>query len=142
MALIDPLLNLRAFLLADGAVNAAVGGVRVHVMKLPQAQRTPSVVFSMITEGTDHHMQAPSGYVQARVQVDSWADNMESAMRLALLVKERMDGFRGSWPGSGSPANPDADVQGVFSDAARHHYDSDANMYRASRDFFVNYGER
>ena len=127
--------GLREFLLADGAIFTAVGGVRIHGMNLPMGVMPgPSIVYTQISEGTDHTNDGPSGLVASRFQIDAWADTYDEATLLALQIKEHLDGYRG--PMGSTP------VQGVFAEDARSNYDPNAALHRVSRDYFISYEER
>lgn len=132
---------LRAFLLADAQVSAMVGGARIFPLKLPQGVREPSVVYSRITGFGDHHMAGASGLTRPRFQVDAWAESVDAATRLADLVKDRLDGYRGPMTVPGSPPETVA-VQGVFFETERESYDGDAELYRISRDYLIWWEER
>jgi hypothetical protein len=133
---------LTAYLLADATISAAVGGERIHPGILPQGERRPTIVYNLVSEVTDHHLQGPSGLVMVRMQIDAWAQTPDAADALARAIKLRIDGAAGDWPyGDGSP--PDTlQVQGAFADTARWDYQADIGMHRASRDFLIHYGER
>jgi len=131
--------GLRAFLLADSAIAAEVGGERIHGVKLPAGTLPgPTIVYHQISEDTDRTLDGPSGLVISRMQLDAWAETSDDAHRLGLLVKERLDGYRGPM-GSGVSL---VQVQGVFSEDARADYDSSANLHRVSRDYFMSHEER
>lgn len=132
---------LRAWLLADSGVSALVGGNRIHSVRLPQGQRTASIVYNRISESGDYHMQGPSGLIRTRFQIDCWAPRQDEVVNLADRVKDRLDALRGtriSW-GSDSPTEQ-ITVQGSFLDTGREDYDSTADMYRMSRDYLIWYG--
>jgi hypothetical protein len=133
---------LRAYLLGDATIAAAVGGTRVFPTVLPQGVKATSIVYNVISEVTDHHTQGPSGLVMVRVQVDAYALTTDAADALARAVKERIDGFAGVWAyGSSSP--PDSvEIQGCFADTARTDYQSDAELHRVSRDYRIHFSER
>jgi hypothetical protein len=120
---------LRAFLLGDAAVAAAVGGARIFPVVLPQAERRVSLVYARISDVGDHHMEGPSGLARPRYQLDAYAAQPDDADSLARLVKARLDGYRGPM---GSIA-----VQGVFFDGARDDYQSEAKLHRVSQDFII-----
>jgi hypothetical protein len=133
---------LTSYLLADAAVSALVGGVRVHPGVLPQGERQPTIVYNLVSEVTDHHMLGPSGLVMVRVQIDAWAQTPDAADALARAIKLRIDGAAGDWTyGDDSPPD-NLQVQGVFADTARWDYAADIGMHRASRDYLIHYGER
>jgi len=132
---------LRALLLADTAISAAVGGSRIYPVLLPQGQRLPSIVYHRVSGIGDHHMQGPSGLNQPRIQIDCWAQSQDAAVSLADLVKSKLDGFAGTvlW-GSSSPQNETV-IQGAFYDTEFEDYDDVAKLYRVSRDYLVWYEE-
>lgn len=142
MTLADIRVGLRAYLLDDSAISTQVGGARIYPIKLPQGQVQPSIVFMRVSGLGDHHMQGPSGLARSRIQIDCWAQSAQTAVELANLVKERIDGFRGSmeWDDD-SPGNAVV-VQGIFFESEREDYDDAVKLYRVSRDFFVWYAER
>jgi hypothetical protein len=136
---------LRAYLLADATVSAAVGGSRIHPTILPQGTNgaaVPAVVWNVISEATDHHMQGASGLVMVRMQVDAYAATPDEADALARAIKDRIDGASGAWAyGSDSPQDS-VTVQGAFADTARTDYQPDAKLYRSSRDYLIWFEER
>lgn len=142
MTLADPRVGLRAYLLDDATISAAVGGLRIYPIKLPQGQENASIVYSRISGQGDHHMEGASGLNRTRMQIDCWATTAGAADLLARQVKERIDGYRGSmlW-GEDSPAEAIV-VQGIFFDSEREDYDDVAKMYRSSKDYLIWYEER
>ena len=137
----DLRVGFRAYLLDDAGI-AAVVGTRVYPIRLPQGQISPSIIYTRISGFGDNHMLGPSGLSRPRLQVDCWAQSADTASTLANLVKERIDGFRGTWLwGEDSPEEGIA-VQGVFFENEREDYDDAVQLYRVSRDYFVWYSER
>jgi hypothetical protein len=129
---------LRSFLLGDSGVSSAVGAGRVYPAVLPQGITADSIVYQRISDVGDVMNDGPSGLARPRIQVDSWSKTSDGANALALLVKNRLDGYRGVMGSGGSAIN----VQGVFFDSARDDYDSTALMHRVSQDYFLVYEER
>jgi hypothetical protein len=133
---------LRAFLLANPTVTAAVGGERIFPVVMPQGERRTSLVINTISETTDHHTQGSSGMVMARCQLDVYAPNPDDADTLARAVKLRIDGFAGLMPyGENSPQDS-VQVQGIFSETARTDYQAEPELVRVSRDFLIWYAEK
>lgn len=131
---------LRAYLLGDSEIAATVtaGSVtRLYPILLPQGITLPSIVYSLITEGTDYHMQGPSGLVQVRMQIDCWALTADAAVALANLVKDRLSGLRGTVAfGSESPQE-EIIIRGVFHDQGRDDYDPIPKLYRRQCDYLI-----
>lgn len=134
MTLIDPRPGLRVFLLGEGLISSAVGAGRIYPLRLPQAERQTSIVYTRISGQGDHHNTGPSGLTQLRLQIDCWAPSIAAATALANLVKERIDGFRGTMPDTNSPPLQMV-VRGVFFDGEREDYDDAVSLYRVSRDY-------
>jgi hypothetical protein len=136
---------LRAYLLADATVSAAVGSSRIHPTILPQGTNgpaVPAVVYNVISEVTDHHMAGASGLVMVRMQVDAYAATPNEADSLSRAIKDRIDGVSGAWAyGTDSPQDS-VTVQGVFAETARTDYQPDAKLYRSSRDYLIHFEER
>ncbi len=131
----DIRLALRSFLLADAAVNALVGGSRIHYARLPQNQVEPSVVFVKIAEAGDYNMGNDSGLSQVRMQFDSWAQSSDVATELANAVYDRLTGARGLIDyGSDS-----LDIRGIFSVTIRDNYDDINRLYSVTREFVIWY---
>lgn len=127
---------LRAFLLADASI-AAVVGTRIYPIKIPQGVAAASLVYTKVSARPDHHMSGASGLARPRLQLDAWAPTADAALWLADLVRERLDGYSGTM-GSGGAA---VTVQGVFFADEREDFDDAANLFRMSRDYFINYEE-
>jgi len=130
--------GLRAYLLADGAIAALIGP-RMFPSILPQGINAPSLVYQRISGFGDHHMQGPSGYAVARVQVRAWSLNLETSEGLANLVKGRLDGFRGTF-GSGPTA---VRVLGIFYEQENPpDFDTGRSLHGIGRDYMIHYQER
>lgn len=142
MSIADIRLALRALLLADSDVSAAVGGNRIYPAILPQGIVDPSIVYNRISGLGDQHSEGPSGLSRPRMQIDCWARTAADAASLANLVKDALDGYRGpvQWDDD-SPGNT-ITIQGVFYDSERDIYDADAKLFGVSRDYFIWYEEK
>lgn len=123
---------LRTFLLDDPTINALVGGMRVHHLRLPQDQVDPSVVYLKVSETGDYHLAGDSGLSQMRMQIDAWAQSVDTAVQLANAVYDRLSGERGMLT--------DVDVRGTFLLSGRDDYDEVNRLYRISRDYNIWYG--
>jgi hypothetical protein len=123
---------LRTFLLDDPAINALVGGVRIHHLRLPQDQVAPSVVYLKVSETGDYHLAGDSGLSQLRMQIDAWAQNADTATQLANAVYDRLSGESGIMT--------DVTVRGTFLLNGRDDYDEVSRLYRVSRDYNFWYG--
>lgn len=123
---------LRDYLLADPTVSGLVGGYRIHHARLPQDQVEPSVVYTKVSETGDYHLQGDSGLGQLRMQIDSWAQDSDSATVLANAVYDRLTGAK--------DVVDSVNIKGVFLANGRDDYDSLTQLFRISRDFIIWYG--
>lgn len=151
MSLQDIRVGLRAYLLDDAAIAAAIDSgasasprYRIFPVRLPQGETRASIVFSRISGQGDHHMEGASGLAQVRMQIDCWAPTADAADSLARLVKERIDGYRGSmlW-GEDSPAEAIV-VQGIFFESEREDWEGTPPdiRHRSSKDYLIWFEER
>ncbi|ARQ01887.1 tail completion protein gp17 [Pseudorhodoplanes sinuspersici] len=138
MALKDIRPALRAFLLGDAGLSAAVGAGRIYPDELPQGVTGDSVVYSEISAIGDHHNEGPSGLAQPRYQFSCWSKTKDGAYALSLLLQGRLDGYRGVM-GAGAAA---VTVQGVFLDNSRTVRDDAAKLFGRQQDYFIFYEER
>lgn len=140
MTLVDVRLGLREFLHDDAGIAAIVGATlasaRIYPLVMVQDNVRPCLVYTLVSGLGDHHMQGV-GLPRARYQIDAWAKDIDTAVTLSNLVKERLDGYRGTMAyGTNSPQD-EIEVLGVFFADEREDYDSEKQMYRVSRDFLI-----
>jgi len=128
---------LRAFLLADAAVSAAVGGGRIYSITFPQGTTEPSVLMTRISGLGEFHLQGPSGLNRNRVQLGSWAQTVADACELARLVKVRLNGYAGTM-GTGQIA---VDVRSALYDSEREIYDEVTTLYGVTHDYLIMFDE-
>ncbi|WP_298494507.1 DUF3168 domain-containing protein [uncultured Maritimibacter sp.] len=87
--------DLRSLLLSDSAVTLAAGG-RVHWLRQPEGQSgVPFVVLQEISETEPMSLDGPTGLKSARVQLDVWADLLETAAYAADVIEAAINGFAG-----------------------------------------------
>jgi uncharacterized protein DUF3168 len=128
---------LRAFLLEDAGIAAAVG-TRVFPTVLPQGVRGLSLVYRRISGLGDHYAQGPSGLTRDRYEIACWSPDMDQATAFGRLVKERLDGYRGPM----ASALGTVTVQGAMFDTSRHDYSGDVEMYAARAEYLIWYEAR
>jgi hypothetical protein len=136
MTLKDIRLGLVEFLLDDATIAATVGD-RVFPVTFDQGKKDPSIVYTRISGQGDHTMQGASLIARPRYQIDAYATTPGAATDLANLIKERLDGYQGAMPYGSSSPQDEIDVMGVFFVDEREGYESEAGMYRVSRDYFI-----
>lgn len=141
MALKDIRPALRAFLVADPAIEALVksgGTTRIYPIKLPQGVTATSLVYNEISGDTGLHNEGTDGLSTLRMQIAAWATTADAAHALFLAVKERLHGYRGVM-GSGAGQ---VTVQLARIDSRRDIDDTEANLRGKSADYFITFEER
>lgn len=136
---------VRAYILADPAITAIIG-TRFYPIKAPQAAIYPLVTMRRIVEPRGPHLRGPSGLAAPRYQLDAWAKETDSAafsnaLRLAELIRLRIDGFSGVL--TDASETPDARFQvAIRFDDARDLFEPDpagGGYYRQSTDYVITY---
>lgn len=126
---------IQAHLLATPNVAALVG-VRVYPVKMPQRPTYPAVVYNRISGPREHSQDGSSGLAHPRFQLDCFAATYAGAKDLASKVRLALDGFRGSMGGVSG-----VDVNAVFIEDDRDDYDDDIHVYWVSLDAVVWHNE-
>jgi len=88
--------ELRTYTLAGVAV-AALAGTRMHARMLPQSPTLPAIVYARVDTRRLHDMDGPDALPRARMQLTSWATTPAGAYDLAAAVRQRLDGYKGTW---------------------------------------------
>ena len=82
---------LIAKLLATVGITG-ITGTRINWSRRPQGEALPAIVLHRIDGAPEYHLQAPSGLVESRVQVDCWGDDYVAAKDLARAVETAISG--------------------------------------------------
>ena len=88
--------ELRTYTLA-GAEVAGLVGTRMHARMLPQAPTLPAIVYQRVDTRRLHDLAGPDGLPRPRMQVTCWGSTPAVAYSVATVVRERLDGFKGTW---------------------------------------------
>lgn len=88
--------ELRTYTLAGAGVSALVG-TRMHARMLPQTPVLPALTYLRVDTRREHDMAGPDGLPRPRLQVTCWATTPAGAYDLAATVRQRLDGYRGTW---------------------------------------------
>lgn len=124
--------DLRAFLLADPAIEAAVSDI--HPMVLPQYPIYPAMTWNRISVLAGYHMAGNDGLRTARMQYTSWAGTWLECKGLSDLVRERIDAIRQTLTGG-------TVIQGIFIDSEQDLHqaitDSHDDIWGIAQDFLV-----
>jgi hypothetical protein len=89
-----------AHLLADADVNAVVGG-RIRKQRAYSEDALPYIVLHIVSGDHIQNMEAGSGLVSRRMQINSYSTTYELAWVLAEHVRDAIQTFRGTL-GSGA----------------------------------------
>lgn len=119
---------LRMVLTHDPGV-AALAEDRVYSEVLPQAPKTPAVVFDLVSADEDQALDGPTGVRRTSIAVDSWAEKRADATALGIAVRRAFSGHSGAAGG--------LEVQSAFLVSERWAFEPDEDLYRTSQDFEV-----
>lgn len=116
--------TIRAVLIADGTVSGIVAG-RVYPLKLPQNATLEAIVYHRIAGPRDITLSGPSSSGRARLRFDCWAERYSEAKTLLVAVRDALDAVSGAFA-----ATSEDDF-----------YDDEAEVYRASIDYYFHHTE-
>lgn len=110
--------DLTAFLLADTAIAALLGGGdRLYWNLIEQGKPNPAAVIYLISGVPDYHMAGPSGLVESRVQIDCRGATAAEAKQLYDAIRLKLSGFRG--------VQGSIKFKGIFQASERTRFDPD-----------------
>ncbi|MGL5934598.1 MAG: tail completion protein gp17 [Cetobacterium sp.] len=126
-----------ALLLNNPGVASRFGDRITYVRTARDGFARPYAVILRVDGVRDYTINAPSGYVASRVQIDVYGDDYTSAKTAARSVIGAINGHKGS--------DADPFIQGIFIDAERDFGTDDAGevnpLSRVSIDFIVHHRE-
>lgn len=128
---------IRSALINNAAVSALVG-TRVYPMFLAQGYTLPAISYQRITGSRPREQSDKTGRVNARFQVDCWADTYSGGRDLAGKVIECLDNHRGTL-GTGTAATDD--VGTIETITERDDYNETVEVYRVILEFLIPYKE-
>lgn len=85
---------IRTILAQDNAVSELADD-RVFLLHLPQNERQPSIVVTLIDAIHPHTLTAHAGWVNGRVQIVCFGPTLQDAKEVARVVKASLDGYSG-----------------------------------------------
>lgn len=123
---------------ADGGAYPLLAAATVNWFEHPQGQPLPCVVLHKVSGAEPYAQDGRTGLVQARVQVDVWADAGPSdALLLAREIEALLSGYRGAVSGGLGR------FQGIFLTSTRSGREGGSNEaerpFRQTMDFDVNW---
>jgi len=132
---------LRAHLLADTAI-AAIVAARIYPLRLPQPKKDavnlPAIVLQRISTVRYAHLRGAEALGRPRWQVDCWAATHDAATSLGALVRQRLNGFAGTWTSDESPS-VDIVVQAILLENEQDFFEEEiqGGLCRHSADYFL-----
>ncbi len=132
---------LRAFLLADATIAAAVG-TRIYPQKLPQNVTYPAITILRVSTLRANVLHGAASLARPRYQIDCWtretsgANAFTDAQELGSAVRNRLDAYSGVMT---DPTTATDFYTGVTFDDERDLFDTDVNggYFRHSSDYFI-----
>lgn len=133
-------IDLRDFLATRTEVTALIGSAPARLFPVKASQKTirPFVTYRRASGGHNHTLMGHAGSAAPIINVTAWADDYDTAKKLAFAIRENMQGFGGHWKTT--------DVRGVTCSNEEDLYDdpedgSDKGIFSVSLDFGVSYSE-
>jgi len=113
---------------------------RIYPLVAPQKPTAPFVIYQTISAPHTHSHDGGSGFVEPRMQIDSYALTMREALRVAGEVRLALQGYSNTAviAGTGSPGTV---VQAIFLENERSDYDNKTKLWRRSQDYFIHHSE-
>ena len=136
----DVIVGLRAHLAAEATLTALVPASRIYSPILEARATYPAIQLQIVSSTREAHLRGPNGEARDRIQIDVWAKTRDTAIAVGRLVRQLVNGYSGTWIGSGSPA-PTITVQGMFLDLGSEIFESEiaGGLVRQSADYRITY---
>lgn len=129
--------GLRTHLLSDTTIAGLVSG-RIFPLRLPQKAEMPAIVYQQISGVRFAHLRGAEALARPRFQVDCWARTHDGAVALGAFVRQRLNGFAGTWTSDESPS-VDITVQAILLQDERDLFEEEilGGLCRHSADYFI-----
>lgn len=104
---------------------------RIFPSIIPQGQSNPSIRYEKVSAVRPQSLDGPAAWVQARFQIDVWADTDATVTVLADAVAAAIDGTRGDFGG--------ATIQHAYLEdfGRRPEFDTEETGYRVTMDLII-----
>jgi len=123
-------------------VHSHVNG-RIAQAGVPQGIARPNIIYQRINTNRRYSNDGPTKLPKATIQIGCWANSYPEANSLAKVVREKLDGFKGTVEGTNGqtikidaiflseeqdapvPESPGVDtaIRGILFDAAIHYHE-------------------
>lgn len=91
-----------ALVLADATLSGLIG-TRIKPHNVPQgvpgAATLPAVVYQLLDDAVDHHLDGPAGIARALLRLDALSRDYADCMAIAEALRSALDGYRGTSQG-------------------------------------------
>lgn len=111
-------------------------GTRIYRYQRPRADALPAVTFQRIETEVVNHATGATETHWCRVQVDSWADDMDTARSVADAVATALSGWSNS---GGSPSISMSHLQSDIDMTEPPDHGDDVMLYHVSQDYMLSY---
>ena len=111
---------------------AALVGTRIYPNVAPQNVAAPYIVYRRVTAGRPGAMQADTGIVRGRFQVDVFDGTFDGAAAVREQIRQALQ----RWRSAGPPV-----VQATFLDTQIDLYEDDTGLHHLADDYEINYLE-
>lgn len=129
--------GVRTYLAAQTPVSDLVS-TRIYPDALPQDATLPCIVYTVISDTSEHHLTAAAGIGFALVQVDCFAATRLSATAVSEAVRGEMDGYRGAM---GSETVRVCHLTNRFFEYGVPEAGDDVGLYRSMLEFRIGHTE-
>lgn len=136
----DIIVGIRSHLAGLSALSSLVPIARIYTPILEAKATYPAIQLQLISDVDDLHLRGTDNLPTDRIQVDTWAKTRDQAMMIGRLVRQRLNGFRGTWVGTGSPL-PTTHVQLIRYVEGSERFEPEINggLCRHSADYKVTF---
>jgi hypothetical protein len=114
---------------------AALAANRLYPLILPDTPTLPAATYQLISSVAEETNDGPSGFVTARIQIDTWSDAYASCKALAKALRVLLDGLTGILPNGIAVSN-------ILRDNATDYIEPVSRLYRVQTDWLVMYDEQ
>ncbi len=124
--------------LSNNATIVAVVGERIYPLSIPQGESLPAIVYQVISEEHDNHVDGSGGLAHATVQISCYATSYAAARNLAETIRVAITGDRGTYASievTGCLLESDLDIYHPPADA------SDVGVYQIANSYSYWYRE-
>lgn len=116
---------------------------RVYPLRAPDNMTDDFIVYQRVGAERYRSINAPSGLVQATIQVDCYSKSYYNVKSLQLAVESRLDGFRGVVSYGSSSPQESVRIGGISLISENELIDTEDEpvLYRVTMSFLITYDQ-